>query len=569
MNIQFVFRVSVLISIYTCTLIAILGCMSNLISLLVFWHSNRKTPKIRAKDYLSILSLVNLVFIVAYWYIITGASIVDFYDLPRTHVLQLPNQNKAVCKGVNYFLLVARCLNTLLTLAFTLRRFAAIFFPLQLRKHRYTASIVSSLTLVAFIVFSLLISTVNLYYYDTVDSSKSPDGKVVHETSGQNASGTRCAIIPIYSSTYSSLSHIVNIVTVIIPYLIMVILNIAILIRLRSRKRNTKIRIGNKKGSGGSTIPNRNVSLDEASCGIKPIDSEILGLNASLSNMNLTSTTSETTLSKYADCAVKKSSGSMDTLNLQTDTAMMAADLYSNSNSRVSVWLKELDDDDDDQQKPTSLAPLTTYLAKSRGSEDTVNNSNKKVRIVMFNAAPRDSLPESVVAPPPSTVTNFKLERNLSFPSTSTGSHYAAKRMSSVISSSRPDETDSMVTLRARSNSERDLVLNMNCANTKKHYNHKMLILLTTFYILINIPHLGNALIQHETLYRGDEFSSIRYLYHLAWSLLDIFYLGYFSLSGLLLFAPGKIYRRHLYGLTQRVAQPFKHFRRSLYLFFK
>ena len=551
-DIQRIYEIFILINIYTCTLIAVIGSLSNLISLLVFWHSNRKTPKIRAKDYLSILSLVNLVFIVTYWYTIIGTLIVEFYDLDHNNVLNWPNQSKAVCKIVNYLILVSRCLNSLLTLAFTMRRFAAIFFPLQLRKHRYTASMVSGLTLISFIVFSVLISTVNLYYYEVIVTSSLVGGN-----------STLCDVAATYKGTYSNITNMINLVTVIIPLIIMVISNIAILIRLRSRKRNN-IRIGSSnKNKGTIMIPNRNVSLDESmvvSNTMRPIDSEILGLNASLSNMNLTSTTSETTLSKYADC-VKKSSGSVETLSSQNERAI-TTDLYSNSTSRVSVWLKELDE----KSMPLSQQQLNNYLAKSRDSEDTVNNS-KKVRIVMFNAAARDSLPDSVVAPPPS-MTTVKLERNLSFPSASIASHHLM-RMSSNRTTAGADETDSMVTLRARSNSERDLVLNMNCANTKKHYNHKMLILLTTFYILINIPHFANSFIQHETLYRTDEFTSIRYVYHLIWSLVDIFLLGYFTLSGLLLFAPGKIYRRHLYGLTQRVAQPFKHFRRSFSLTLK
>ena len=97
-----------LISIYASTLLVIIGCFGCFISLLVFWHSKHKRPKIRAKDYLTILTIINSIYLLVYWYNHTTQTMIDIYEFKKNDLVYIifnfKNSNSFICKIVNYIL---------------------------------------------------------------------------------------------------------------------------------------------------------------------------------------------------------------------------------------------------------------------------------------------------------------------------------------------------------------------------------------------------------------------------------------------------------------------------------
>jgi hypothetical protein len=624
MEIPQIFRLVTLINICACTLLVLFGFCSNALSLMVFWHSKHKTPKIGARDYLTILTIVNSIFLVAYWYNMTGPLILSYFELDSSHLVSrffnFKDKSSLVCKLANYVQQASRCLSTLLTLAFTLERTIAIYFPFKLRHYKQNVNFLSITILCGLIFISVLVSIDSFVFYKAIEVYIEADPSIT----------SLCHIANQHQTTHNKITYFVAIFTLVLPFIFIILSNIAIVVRLRQAKKT--LHSGISRGSAKSNValfsarPNATLRISTAPL---ILDQSQLKTNNNIArpSLALLVTANEITTSPrlFRPSLNSQTSASLSYLNLQESSlsgsvpATTTKNIISTGSTRVCAvpasskgefWCETISSEHNSElcsacsfqtrvaheAKPNQVPVVEkkdkkrveSVFSLFRTNRIKKSSANRPIHIVMYKSKRASACSSSL------NTRNKQDERprlglfeinsneqeqvqvsgNTNWMSCTNGCmcENGGKKMSKRrLSLQRRFSMDNMSLMRIKSRSEQDFV--WHCANKKMH-STKVLVVLTSFYIVLNIPHFVDIFLSHNMALAqahevGDEVNPTRYLYQIFLLVGGIFYLSNFSVSGLLLFASGKIYRRHLYGLTVKLARPFQKFKSFLVSKFK
>ena len=151
------------INMYTTILLTPLGCIINILSVLILIYSRHKKPRIFGSKYLIVITLTNTVYLLTSFFNGTYYQIIYFFKLDYNYYsTSFPffNSNTHVCKTLPYLKLCAKMLNTLLVVCFSLERFIAVYFPFKARTMNstisvsFTISILISFVIPAFVLFT-------------------------------------------------------------------------------------------------------------------------------------------------------------------------------------------------------------------------------------------------------------------------------------------------------------------------------------------------------------------------------------------------------------------------------
>jgi hypothetical protein len=603
MDILRLYAIVALVNICACTLLVLFGFCSNALSLMVFWHSKHKTPKIGARDYLTILTIVNSLFLVIYWYNMTGPLILAYFDFRpdslTSRFFNLKDSYSVVCKLVNYSQQVTRCLSTLLTLAFTLERTLAIYFPFKLRHYKQNVNFLSMTILCCLVLFSVLISIDSFVFYEVLDQSTDNSTNLVPYLS--------CQIAYAHQATHNRITYFVAIFTLVIPFMLIIVSNVAIVLRLKRAKKT--LHSGSSRGSTKSNIVlfsgKNNASLQTTTpvvslnqlgknspnliaSGKCELDTPAPRLFRPSLNSHMTTSLSYLNLNETSLTGVSTATGN----NLSIHESGMPSKGDFSSETLSSLHNSEFCSSCSFKSRIVPEKCTGASKANKKQAENTFtisrtnrikrSSSNRAVHLVIYksnrSSAGSASLTSKDVQQP--CVKLFEVNSNEE-PQIVTQSNRASctsgfirgggssnttwtnKRQSSL---QRRFSMDNMSLMRVKSRSEQDFV--WHCANKKMH-STKVLIILTSFYIILHIPHFIDIFLTHniklaEAHESIDGDNNTRFVYHMLMMVGGIFYLSNFSVSGLLMFASGKIYRRHLYGLTVKLTRPFQKFKTFL-----
>ena len=286
------------LSVLICTVLVIVGCVSNLVSFMVFVKkSSRVKPKIITKHLLIVFTISNSFYLILYWYYSVFPKIIDHLRhslVAAMHTaktattttatvavaasatssasalasasattmnntvmfmssLYLVNSNVFFCKSVSYLISVTLCLNAFITVFFSLERAIAINFPLQMRafreSHRSSFNIlVAGIVLVAF-VFPIY----NLKLVDVIEI------RVRNNSGGGSSSSAgykrkyQCDIPEANGPLYFYMTIVFVVVTLAIPFVLITVSNASILFAIYKNTRHDHILARNAFAGGQSS----------------------------------------------------------------------------------------------------------------------------------------------------------------------------------------------------------------------------------------------------------------------------------------------------------------------------
>ena len=209
------------LNIYVCSLIIVVGIIGNMISFRIFLKSGKKQSKskIITKNLLILLSISNSIYLVLFWY---------YSVFPRTQSaffkkLFIFNSNVFVCKFISYWISIAICINSLITASFSLQRALVINFPLKFNNFKENNKNVFK----AIIFVACFISTI-LPIYNLI---------LTNLTQRNIHADIKCDIPVHYEATYLNLTIFFIILTLPVPFLVILISNTSILIAIDRNRR--------------------------------------------------------------------------------------------------------------------------------------------------------------------------------------------------------------------------------------------------------------------------------------------------------------------------------------------
>ncbi len=587
----------VLISVYVCTFSVIFGCLASFISIVVFWHPKNKKPKIGAKDYLTILTVVNSIYLIINWYSITTQYIIHHYEIKPSNFfsffVNLKNTNNLVCKFVNFSLSSTRCSSTFLTLMFSMERALAIYFPFKLRRYNRSMKNLSLMILCFLFIFCNLISLHAFISYEIVVHNLT---RVSSSLSEQKLA--LCSIKDENVQRHNYVSFYVAIFTSVVPFFLIILANLAIVLQLKRTKNVLSIRSGyfhfpTLTMTNTNSTANPNLNTDTPISGLTRNSTNNLIVRDA--NFNVLNDRSSSVISE-SNCKTDMKSCSMSgcvrfskssatvTRTASFDTIVNDASTTSNLTNTQSILAQN-----EENQNGNTLRQLFHRVKKQVWTQNdnknnqTIKKTNRPYllyqnnrKVLIFRSDSRQ-LSTTALLKKEDSLTQTGLTNNRSISSGSSGNSSSVSRGLSTS------------TKFAVSTSEKDLSLR--CANKKIH-STKILITLTSFYIFLNLPHLVNIFLIHVpelatrllAPYLGkDELDSnndnndnniiinssdkihVKYIYEIVFIVFDIFNMFNYSISALLLFVSGKIYRRHLRICLFKFANFFKRLKNALF----
>lgn len=122
-----------ILNMYSNLTLIILGLVANLIALPILIYSKHRTPRIVGVNYLILLTISNTSYLVIDFYINTYNRLIYYFDLDYEKSWQLFDSCTFFCKLLPYLRYSTRLVNVMLTVGFSLERFIAVFWPLQMR----------------------------------------------------------------------------------------------------------------------------------------------------------------------------------------------------------------------------------------------------------------------------------------------------------------------------------------------------------------------------------------------------------------------------------------------------
>ena len=238
-NISKYFEISIELSIYCFSFLVIFGCLFSILTIMVFSHAKYKKPKIAAKNYLKFLTISNSTFLVLHWFINTTQLIIVYYKIENTgvffNIINLINWSDYSCKILNYLCNVTRSFSTFSTLSFSLQRAYAIYFPFKMIIFKKYSKLISIFSNLALVTLPLLISLPELYNYELVEFNKTNSNS---SGSGeqQNDKIMLCDIKTYNVAFHTEFKFLFVIGTLLVPFIIIILSNIAIVIKLKRSK---------------------------------------------------------------------------------------------------------------------------------------------------------------------------------------------------------------------------------------------------------------------------------------------------------------------------------------------
>ena len=506
------FEMSIKLNICLCSTFILIGCIGGLITLSVLWHAHGKLPKICARNYLGLLTVANCLFLVLHWYINTSQIIITYFKLIQYNfllqVLNLVNSSDFICKSMNFAYVFCRCLSTYLTLTFSFERTIATYFPFKIVSYKQHSHFVFKIVFIGLIFFSFMVSIQSYQNYQLIklktNSNQIYDPKFFHLTD-------ICDITEEHFSRHAKFTYAFILLMLLFPLILVLLLNISIFIRMNKKKNYLNV--------------NQYFSINIQT-------TQRLKRFLSFKNDARCENTTETKC-----CSVQLEDNLLD----RYEEAREFNDHVSESENQVSnVFLKknqnfclikvDLNKEGKDQTRLVPK-PHLVVLNKINGQvslygEETRDKKRKLSKIEFVKSekiSPNEAVNSDSIDPASSLNNDVYLKKRTSL--------------------TRPK-------------------FKIHCINHKFHKT-KILIVLTTIYVLSNFPYFLNIIVANEIynftsnytyLTKGYPVESyLKYRYHSFLLLSEVLYIFNYSVSGYILFSYGKIYRHHLKSLRSKI----------------
>ena len=226
-NTEYYLRVNYYMNLICLPLIVLVGTLGNATSLLVFLCTHLKYQS--SSIYLAFLNVADTGFLVcvflSVWIKYMGLSVTN---------------TSGGCRLILYLSFVFAFLSVWTVLSFTIERYIVVFYPLK--KHQYCTPRRAKMVITGLGIFALISYTIA-----PITSGPSTDS---------NVTGLDCHPKPQFQSLWHAFQHADSIVTVIIPSILIILLNVRITVRIWDflyRKRSKS-----PSGSHQETVTNNN-----------------------------------------------------------------------------------------------------------------------------------------------------------------------------------------------------------------------------------------------------------------------------------------------------------------------
>lgn len=504
------FEISVKLNICLCSTFILIGCIGGLITMSVLWHAHGKLPKICAQNYLGLLTVANCLFLILHWYINTSQIIITYFKLIQykflLQTLNLVNSSNFVCKSMNFAYVFCRCLSTYLTLTFSFERTIATYFPFKIVSYKQHSHFVFKIVFIGLIFFSFMVSIQSYQNYQLIklktNSNQIYDPKFFHLTE-------ICDITEQHFSRHAKFTYAFILLMLLFPLILVLLLNISIFIRMNRKKNYLNV--------------NQYFSINIQT-------TQRLKRFLSFKSDARCENTSETKC-----CSVRLEDDLLDRFNevpelYETiESENQVSNVFLKKNQDFCLVKVDLNKEGKDKTRFVPK-PHLVVLNKTNGQvslygEESSNKKNKLSKLEFVRS-----------------------EKNLPNESVNSGSIDRVASLNDIF----PKKRTSLIRPKFK----------IHCIN-HKFYKTKILIVLTTIYVLSNFPYFLNVIVANEIynftsnytyLTKGYPVESyLKYRYHSFLLLSEILYIFNYSVSGYILFSYGKIYRHHLKSLWSKM----------------
>ncbi|RMZ98234.1 hypothetical protein BpHYR1_039790 [Brachionus plicatilis] len=506
------FEISIKLNICLCSTFILIGCIGGLITLSVLWHAHGKLPKICAQNYLGMLTIANCLFLVLHWYINTSQIIITYFKLINYKFLffflNLVNSNNLVCKSMNFAYVFCRCLSTYLTLTFSFERTIATYFPFKIVSYKQHSHFIFKIVFIGLILFSFMVSIQSFQNYQLIrlntNSNEIYDPKFFH----LNAI---CDIAEEHFSRHAKFTYIFVLLMLIFPVILVILLNISIFLRMNRKKNYLNV--------------NQYFSINiQTTQRLK----RFLSFKSEATHQD--NTVEARCCSVQMDDQLLDKCGEGRDYEESLDTENQVSNVFLKKNDNFCVVRVDLNKEGKDKTRYVPK-PHLVVLNKTTGHVSLYGegpSKNTKLSRLEFVRNEKSLSKDSVNSSPNN-------------PGSSLCNDLCLKKRASL---TRPK-------------------FKIHCIN-HKFYKTKILILLTTVYVLSNFPYFLNIIIANEMYNFTSNYtylkngypveSYLKYRYHSFLLLSEILYIFNYSISGYILFSYGKIYRLHLKSLWSKIA---------------
>jgi hypothetical protein len=239
------------INCYFSLSLIVFGCIGNLISFQVFVNAKNKLPKLSGSSYMIALTLSNTIYLLAHFYVSVVNQLVleaGVQDNPLHFLSKLSafDTNVHVCRFVGFCKHILLLFNTLIVLAFSVKRFIAVYFPLRVLTFKLPGFFVLQLLL-----FVSFLSSIYIPVFTGLQPAITGLPKNVHLRAeiirlNFTANFNKLALRPTYNDQFCGFSdeyiqtllrfHAINMLVLIISYLVISVSIILIVVKLRSKR---------------------------------------------------------------------------------------------------------------------------------------------------------------------------------------------------------------------------------------------------------------------------------------------------------------------------------------------
>lgn len=260
---------------YLSLALVIIGCMGNILSFIVFIKSNKRLPKILGFEYLVVLTITNVFYLLIHFYTSTLNRLIYLLKLKSTEnfIFQFYkfDTNAYVCKSLAYLKYFFRFLNVMLILSFSLERTLAIFYPLKMRIRTLNARFYIKVSF----ILSLIMPIYLLHLADAIPVSDA--NKLFLNTNNMNmiSNFNLFSLRPTFQNKFCSISdtkvkyliyfHSVTFIIILSAYMTVCVSIMAIVFKIKSKNKYQSYAYSyrSKKISNGIESNNDQIAKDK------------------------------------------------------------------------------------------------------------------------------------------------------------------------------------------------------------------------------------------------------------------------------------------------------------------